>query len=43
MEVDREENGGESEGVTGHRVARYRHRGGCGRETFLEWKNEGGI
>lgn len=26
MGVDREENGGESEGVTGLRVARYRHR-----------------
>jgi hypothetical protein len=35
MGVDREENGGASEGVTGLLVARYRHRWGCGRETFL--------
>jgi hypothetical protein len=42
MGVDREVNGGVSEGVSCLLVARYRHRWGCGRGTFLEWKIEGG-
>lgn len=42
MGVDREGNGGVSEGVTGLLAGRYRHRWGCGRVTFLVWKIEGG-
>jgi hypothetical protein len=42
MGGDRGENGEASEGVTGLRVARYRHRWGCGKVSFLGWKVEVG-
>ena len=42
MGVDREETEGGSERVSCLLVARYRHRWGCGRETFLGWKIEVG-